>query len=239
VASLRKIGVPLAQIKLILSLEAKAAAGQVGAYWAGAEADHAARRELARYLVDRLNGRESVMYEVAVGDIPARSLLSLQRHVTGEPGVVALGKEFVGLFRDRPVPRMEGATGAAFLVYYGEVSEDSDGPIEWCRPVPEDQAQEIAARFPELTLRKEPAHQEAYVHLGTAMVTAAHWQVVSEALHTWGAQQDRQPADLGVRVTFLATPPPDRRERAGLRFRCPTALTGRAVESEVRGRSRP
>jgi DNA-binding transcriptional MerR regulator len=118
VASLRKIGVPLAQIKVILSQEAEAAAEQVGVFWAGAEADHAARRELARHLVDRLNGKESVVYEVAVRDIPARSLLSLQRHVTGEPGVVALGKEFIGLFRDRPVPRLEGATGAAFLVYY-------------------------------------------------------------------------------------------------------------------------
>src|SRR5437879_111675 len=48
--------------------------------------------------------------------------------------------------------------GAAFLIYYGEVSEDSDGPIEWCRPVPDDQAQGIATGFPELTLRTEPAH---------------------------------------------------------------------------------
>jgi hypothetical protein len=71
------------------------------------------------------------------------------------------------------------------------VSEDSDGPIEWCRPVPEGQAQEIAARFPKLTLRTEPAHQEAYVHLGTAMVTAAQWQLVSEALHAWGAEKKR------------------------------------------------
>jgi hypothetical protein len=39
------------------------------------------------------------------------------------------------------------------------------------------------------------------------MVTAAQWQLVSEALHAWGAQQHRQPADLGVRVTFLHNPP--------------------------------
>jgi hypothetical protein len=153
--------------------------------------NHAARRELARYLVDRLNGRESVMYEVAVRDIPARSLLSLQRYVTGEPGVVALGRSSSACSGTDRCRALEGATGAAFLVYYGEVSEDSDGPIEWCRPVPEGQAQEIAARFPKLTLRTEPAHQEAYVHLGTAMVTAAQWQLVSEALHAWGAEKKR------------------------------------------------
>jgi hypothetical protein len=31
-------------------------------------------------------------------------------------------------------------------------------PVEWCWPVPDDQANEIAARFPDLTLRTEPAH---------------------------------------------------------------------------------
>ena len=58
VASLRQIGVPLAEIKLILSLEPEAAAAHVGAYWSGAEAGHAARRGLAGHLVDRLTGKE-------------------------------------------------------------------------------------------------------------------------------------------------------------------------------------
>jgi len=38
VASLRQIGVPLAQIKVVLGLDAPAAAGQVAAWWTGAEA---------------------------------------------------------------------------------------------------------------------------------------------------------------------------------------------------------
>jgi hypothetical protein len=41
-----------------------------------------------------------------------------------------------------------------------------DIPPEWCWPVPDEQAAEIAARFPDLTLRTEPAHQEAFIHLG-------------------------------------------------------------------------
>jgi DNA-binding transcriptional MerR regulator len=58
VASLRQIGVPLAQIQLILGLEPEAAAAQIGAYWSGAEADHAARRDLASHLVDRPTRRQ-------------------------------------------------------------------------------------------------------------------------------------------------------------------------------------
>ncbi len=47
VASLRQIGVPLAQITVILSLEPEAAAAQVGAYWSGTEADLWVRRSSA------------------------------------------------------------------------------------------------------------------------------------------------------------------------------------------------
>jgi hypothetical protein len=39
------------------------------------------------------------------------------------------------------------------------VSADSDGPIEWCKPVPDADAEGLAAQFPELTLRVEPAHR--------------------------------------------------------------------------------
>jgi len=104
------------------------------------------------------------------------------------------------------MPRIEGRVGAAFVIYHGEVSEDSDGPIEWCRPVPDGQAEEVAARFPQLTLRTEPAHQEAYVHLGDTQANPPQWQLVSETLYAWAAEQHRQPQSA-ARVTFLATLP--------------------------------
>jgi DNA-binding transcriptional MerR regulator len=94
VAALRQIGVPLAQIKVILGLDAPAAAGQVAAWWTAAEAGHAARRELAGYLVDRLNGKRPVMDEIAVRDIPARSLLTLLRHVHPDEQI-PVGREFL------------------------------------------------------------------------------------------------------------------------------------------------
>jgi hypothetical protein len=206
VASLRQSGVPLAQVRAVLDLDAAAAADQVAAYWSGVEAEHAARRELAGYLVDRLNGKRPVMYEVATREVPARRLLCLRRHVDAA-GSWALGKEFVGIFRDRPAPRMEGRAGAPFVIYHGEVSEDSDGPVEWCRPVPGDQAEAVAAGFPELTLRTERAHQEAFVPLGNTQAAPPRWELVSEALHAWAAERHLQPADLPARMTLLATLP--------------------------------
>jgi DNA-binding transcriptional MerR regulator len=227
VASLRQIGVPLAQIQLILSLEPEAAAAQVGAYWSGAEAGHAARRDLAGYLVDRLTGKRNVMYEVAVRDIPARSLLCLLRHASTEQEVWDLGKEVIGMLKARPTPRVEGVAGAAFLVYYGEVNQDSDGPVEFCFPVPQDLAGQLAASFPALTLRTEPAHQEVCVHLDHD-ATEAQWQAAGDSALAWAAGQQREPGDLPLRVTLLTTAAPvtDASKRAGIDFAFP--LRGRA-----------
>jgi hypothetical protein len=45
-----------------------------------------------------------------------------------------------------------------FLIFWGEVSEDSDVPVEFCRPVPADEAEALAAHFPgvRLTYLAEP-----------------------------------------------------------------------------------
>lgn len=193
VASLRQIGVPLAQIKVILGLDARAAAGQVAAYWTGAEAGHAGRRELAGYLVDRLNGKRPVMYEIAVRDIPARSLLTLLRYVHADEQITVGREFFIERMRGGAVPRPEGIAGAPFMIYHAEVTEDSDGPVEWCWPVPGDQAAAIAARFPDLTLRSEPAHQEAFIHMGKQHPAGAEGQVAGEALYSWILEQHRKP----------------------------------------------
>jgi DNA-binding transcriptional MerR regulator len=208
VASLRQMGVPLAQIQLILSLEPEAAAAQVGAYWSRAEGDHAARRDLAGYLVNRLAGKRNAMYEVKVRDIPARSLLCLLRHASNHQEVWDLGKEVIGMLKAQPPPRVDGVAGAAFLIYYGEVNQDSDGPVEFCFPVPQDLAGQLAASFPGLTLRTEPAHQEAYVDLGQDPVTDAQAQLASDSGLAWVAEQQRQSSDLPLRVTLLTTASP-------------------------------
>jgi DNA-binding transcriptional MerR regulator len=210
VAVLRQIGVPLARIEPLLGLPAAAVAEQVAAYWAEAESAHAARRDLAGYLVDRLNGKETIMYEVASRDVPERRLLCLKRNVD-QDGAWALGKEFVGIMQSRPLPRIESEPGWAFTIYYGEVSEDSDGPVEWCRPVPADRAEELAAQYPELTLRTEPAHQEAYVHLGDPQAAPPRYQLIAETMQAWavaqGLQERDRAADLPPRTIFRRHPP--------------------------------
>jgi len=108
-ASLRQIGVPLAQIKVVLRLNApEGAAG--------------------RRLVDR-----------PVHDLPRRG------------------------------------------------NSDSDGPVEWRWPAPDDQGAEIGARLPDLTLRTEPADREAYIHLGQPHPAGAAEQPI-DALYGWAVE---------------------------------------------------
>ncbi len=214
ISTLRHIGVPLATVREWLALDPAELAERVTAFWREAESQHAAQHKLVGILVDRLTGKRTVMYEVATREMPPRSLLCLKRNVD-EAGAWTLGKEFIGVIRDQRLPRMKGRAGAVFAIYWGEVSADSDGPVEWCKPVPDDEAEALAAQFPELTLRTEPAHREAYVDLGTGgQFDAVQFQLVSEALRTWAIEQpldpeqlSLQPEDLGVRLTYLATGP--------------------------------
>jgi DNA-binding transcriptional MerR regulator len=214
IAALRQVGISLTTVKELLALDPAEVAERVTAFWREAEARHAGQRELVTALVHRLTKRSTVMYEVATRDMPQRSLLCLKRNVD-ESSVWAFGKEFIAVMRDPRLPRLKGREGAVFSIYWGQVSADSDGPVEWCKPVPDAEAEGLAAQFPELTLRVEPAHREAYVDLGTGgQADPAQWQLADEALRTWAGEQSIDPKklsltpeDLGVRITYLVRQP--------------------------------
>ena len=207
IATLRQLHFPLAEIKSILPLEPVDASERVRQYWSGIEKKHSSLRALATYLIDELSGNRPATTEVATREIPERSLLCIRRNVTGEKAAWAFGKEFIALLRHYKLPSIEGRAGAFFQIFWGEVSEDSDGPVEWCRPVPADEAEALAARCPELTLRTEPAHGEAFVPIGGTQLDGADWQVSSRSLEAWSDRQqhnvDVRVASLGLRITYL------------------------------------
>jgi DNA-binding transcriptional MerR regulator len=217
VSMLRQLDLPLAAIKELLACDPVDAAERIAAHWRKVESAHDARRELADYLVNLLSGKESVMYAVGTRDIPERSVLCLKRNVDPQ-GAWALGKEFIAIMRERPLPKMEGREGAMFSIYWGEVSADSDGPVEWCKPVPESDAKALASHYPELSLRTEPAHREAYVSMpndavpsGPGANPGVQWQLASESLRAWAKERGVDPLnqvdDLGVRITYLVIEP--------------------------------
>ncbi|NEB55000.1 MerR family DNA-binding transcriptional regulator [Streptomyces griseus] len=78
VAWLRRIGMPLSRIGRVVALDAGAAAVEIQAYWARVEAETAARRDLAMYLVDHLSAEGRTMTRISGGTGDAGG--------TGNPG---------------------------------------------------------------------------------------------------------------------------------------------------------
>ena len=207
VSALRRIGVPLARIRQLLELAPWDAADEVLAYWAAADAEHAARGELAGLLVNELMQKESTMYEVEVREVPERRVLSLIRRLHQDELIPKSRELFI--FPLREAPRIEGVDGAPFMIFHGEISGDSDGPIEWCRPVPADRAEEIAAGFPLYALRTEPAHEEAFVRQETpgAWASGAQAELAMQSLRAWATERGRQPLGAGaVRMLLISNP---------------------------------
>ncbi len=214
IAILRQLDFPLATIKELIGSDPLVMAQRVKEYWHEIEAARVAQRGLAEYLIDQLSGKESTMYEVATREVPERTLLCLKRNVDAED-LWAFGKEFVAILRERQFPKMPGREGGMFSIYWGLVTGDSDGPVEWCKPIPPEDAETLASQNPDLTLRVEPAHSEAYVVLSPDPDnSSSQWQLAMDALQASATSQGIndddlaiQPGDLGLRITYFSAEP--------------------------------
>jgi hypothetical protein len=127
---------------------------------------------------------------------------------------------------------------AAFCIYWGQVSADSHGPIEWCRPVPCSDAEALARHYPELNLRTDPAHRERPTSRYRSQQNPAQWQLASEALHAWAAehaikpeQLTLTPKNLRARITYFTTEPITDARVPDCNLRCRSAEVPTAVST--------
>ncbi|WP_189935363.1 MerR family transcriptional regulator [Streptomyces sulfonofaciens] len=74
VAWLRRLGMPLERIRRVCAAGSAAAAHEVAAFWADVEADTAARRALASFLVEELSRKDTVMTRDPDLPVPAAPL---------------------------------------------------------------------------------------------------------------------------------------------------------------------
>ena len=153
---LRRLDMPLARIGRTLELSGPDAAREIAAFWGEVEAATAAKRRLVAYLERHLEGRGEPMYDVETRDVPAQDVATLQRNLTvGDlPGFIMDGYDHIdAAIREGGAER----EGAFFVVYHGEVNNDSDGPVEVCLPY-----RGALAATGDLGVRAEPAHREAF-----------------------------------------------------------------------------
>jgi DNA-binding transcriptional MerR regulator len=192
VGLLRRLGMPLAQIASVLELEAAEAARSIAAYSEQLEAAMIDRRALATYLQARLLGGSTTMFEIELRSMPQRKLLAINRRVHAD-GAEAFFADAFPRLRGRATG-IAGIEGVPFVIYHGEVSDDSDGPIELCRPVSFETTEDAVGEMADIQLRVEPAHDEAFIRLARRDVSWPAMLPAVDALMQWTSRNERQPA---------------------------------------------
>jgi DNA-binding transcriptional MerR regulator len=184
VVMLRRLDMPLAQVAELVAAPPARAADLIEAYWAGVERRTASQRELAAHVRERLLGTEAVGGEldVRVRDIPEQVVLCEQGHMQVDKLSTWIGtalRRLIGAAKS-----VGGVVGPVFVVYHGEVNEDSDGPVEACVPVASTAEGTVG-----LARRREPAHRQAYVRLRKAQVEFPQILSAFDGVAQWiGAQ---------------------------------------------------
>jgi effector-binding domain-containing protein len=130
-------------------------------------------------------------FVVETVDVPERVVLTEKRHTLADELPVWIPAS-LGRLEDG-ARECGGTTGAPFVVYYSEVSMESDGPAESCVPVADEAAArawaEKRGRASGIGVRVEPARRLAYARITKAQV--AHPQIVAafEAVEAWIAER--------------------------------------------------
>lgn len=175
VSHLRGLEMPLAKIAEIVDAAEPDRTGLLTRYWDEVERRLAVHRELVGYLHGRLSGRPSAGLVVHRRDVAAQLVLTEQRHVGVDDLSCWIGTAMARL--TKAATDHGGVAGHPFVVYHGDVSEDSDGPAEVCVP--------IGAETRAVAMRAEPAHREVFVRLRRAQVEFPQILSAYDAIASW------------------------------------------------------
>ena len=137
------------------------------------------------------------MYSVETREVPEQRVATMQRSLTVgdlpafiEDGFQRLESALRGAEADK--------AGAFFVVYHGEVNEDSDGPVELCLPF----RGELSGTN-EVVVRTEPAHREAFTTINRSQVEFPGILDAYAAVDGWIQRQGREMAGSPREVYFV------------------------------------
>lgn len=188
VVLLRRIEMPLNEITVVLATAPEDRTELVSAYWAGREVEHARQRSLADFLAravseQRLDGygvSNATTYEVMVREVGPQNVITRR-------GAVTAGEltDFIRSSVDDLITHIGGPdeiAGPMFVIYHGEVSWESDGPIEMCVPVAN----------VERAHRVEAGHGECYVRVPKSRLQFPGILEAFEAVRAWPAAHGQE-----------------------------------------------
>jgi DNA-binding transcriptional MerR regulator len=196
IGMLRRLGMPLERIGNVLDLEPEAAVVEVRAFWAETEQDVEVRRRVVAVLERHLEGRGEPMYGVDTRQVAEQQVMSTTRALTveGLPDFIMQGMGAIAAQLQASGARQ---LGAPFVIYHGQVNNDSDGPVEVCLPF-EGTAQPADG----MQVRVEPAHAEAFTTLTRRQVQFPEILEAYAAVERWIDASDRSVAAAPREVYF-------------------------------------
>jgi DNA-binding transcriptional MerR regulator/effector-binding domain-containing protein len=165
IVMLRRLNMPLAQVADTVSAPSRVAAELLTSYWTVVERRVASQRELMSHITSHLLGDDVVLDlpDVRERDVAGQLVLIEVRHVEVEQLPSWIGTAMSRLMAS--AQRYGGMSGSPFVVYHGEINEDSDGPAEACVPIDPPREESRCSG-----MRLEPAHREAYLRIRKSQV---------------------------------------------------------------------
>jgi DNA-binding transcriptional MerR regulator len=178
ISLLRRLEMPLKLIAEVVELDPEVAIKEIGAYWESVEVDIKTRRRLVRYLNQYLIGKGQTMFTVETRETDEQKVASIEeRHFVGT----------LSPFIDRAMGtiygHLQGAgveTGTPFVIYHGEVNNDSDGPVEVCVPF-----EGSVEPLEDIRVRKESGGREAFARITKGQVEFPRILEAYDAVAAW------------------------------------------------------
>lgn len=186
VALLRRLQMPLAQVRQVLAAPPREQQILLDRYWAEVEGRIAAQRDLVEHLRSRLSG-DAVSHDrftIEERQIPEHRVLTTLRHTTVAGLSPWLGDTLSRLSAEA-AKLPGGSTGHAYVIFHGEVNEDSDGPVEVCVPIAT--RDDVVAPH-----RVEAAHHEVFTAITVAQVAFPQILSAYEAVERWIIDHGRE-----------------------------------------------
>lgn len=177
---LRQSGMPLPVVAKILAAPRSDRSGLIAEYATDAEAELQRQHQLLSLLSRTFTGGKDTypMHEINRRTVPEQTILTEQAYVKAtelSAWIATTGMRQLDL-----AAKVGGQIGPSMVIYHGEVTDDSDGPVESCIPV-----RPNAADPAKLPVRVEPAHTEVFTTVTRAQVRYPDILSAYDALNEW------------------------------------------------------
>jgi DNA-binding transcriptional MerR regulator len=182
---LRRAGMPMQSVAEVMAAPREQRDSYIASWWDRAAAEFTYRRSIIEHLSNTMNGGKDhyIMLPVTTRVMPEQTLITEQAYVYAQhlrDWIVQ-----AGLRQLTAAAAVGGQVEASIVIYHGEVSEDSDGPVESAIPI-----DPIRAGKATLPTRVEPSHLEAFVTITRSQVRYPDILSAYDAVEAWIAEND-------------------------------------------------